>query len=76
MEDWIDPANALDSLGIMSTINGAAYIPYLDANASRQIVCQDYDIWDSNDSQLTGGELVKANQYSVGADKDGVWFKC
>merc|ERR1711968_245793 len=74
LEDWIDPANALDSLGIMSTaINGAAYIPYLDANASRQIVCQDYDIWDSNDSQLTGGELVKANQYSVGADKDGVF---
>ena len=67
LEDWIDPANALDSLGIMSSaVNGAAYIPYLDANASRQIVSQDYDIWDSGDVEGNGGDVLAANVYTVG----------
>lgn len=67
LEDWIDPANSLDSLGIMSTaVNGAAYIPYLDANASRQIACQDYDVWDSGDVKTNGGDVVNANAYSLG----------
>lgn len=66
VEDWTKPGNALDSYSSGGTVNGAAYIPYLDVNASRQIVCPDYDIWDNSENNQ--GDAV----YSVGEkDVDG-----
>ncbi|MBT7242322.1 MAG: hypothetical protein HN879_02755, partial [Flavobacteriaceae bacterium] len=66
LEDWVDPKNAMDSIGLRGSATGACYIPYLDSTASRQIVCQDYDIWDSSDIALAGSETVDSDRYSAG----------
>ena len=68
VEDWTRPGNALDSYSSGGTVNGAAYIPYLDVNASRQIVCPDYDIWDNSENKT--GRSDSSALYSVG-EKDG-----
>jgi len=66
LEDWVTPANALDSYNSTGTANGAAYIPYLDVNASRQIVVPDYDIWDSGESENPTGKSAPTSNYTVG----------
>tara|TARA_B110000908_G_C10268367_1_gene467215 strand:+ start:912 stop:20987 length:20076 start_codon:yes stop_codon:yes gene_type:complete len=65
LEDWVTPENALDSYNTSGTANGAAYIPYLDVNASRQIVVPDYDIWDSGESENPTGKSAPTSNYTV-----------
>ena len=68
VEDWITPTNALDSFGATGSVRGAAYIPYLDANASRQIVPPDYDIYDNGD---VSNNALSNSVYSTKTYTDG-----
>ena len=65
LEDWTTPANALDSFGATGIVNGAAYIPYLDVNASRQIVSPDYDIWNNGETTNPAGTKSPSTNYVV-----------
>jgi hypothetical protein len=80
LEDWVHPDNALNSYAVNSnTPYAAAYIPYLDVNASRQIVSPDYDIWDSDDKRhqidASGGTANWQDYYyqgTIGSGTDSI----